>query len=87
MWREKCGKIFFSIFARMTEFLLKNKYIEYSEYSAQKGSIPRMPGCLEHTKMVTQLIRKLHEGNGDLAVLWLDLVNAYGSIQAGGNNP
>lgn len=75
------GKIFFSIFARrMREFLLKNKYIECSEYSAQKGSIPRVPGCLEHAEMVTQLIRKLCEGNGDLAVLWLDLVNAYESI-------
>ena len=30
--------------------------------------------------MVTQLIREAREGKGDLAVLWLDLANAYGSI-------
>lgn len=29
---------------------------------------------------MTQLIREAHEGKGNLAVLWLDLANAYGSI-------
>ncbi len=72
------GKIFFSVLARrMTDFLLKNKYIDTS---VQKGGIPGVPGRLEHTGVVTQLIREAREGNGDLAVLWLDLTNAYGSI-------
>lgn len=61
----------------MTEFLLKNSYIDTS---AQKGGIPGAPGCLEHTGVVTQLIREAHENRGDLAVLWLDLTNAYESI-------
>jgi len=39
-----------------------------------------MPGCVEHTGVVTQPLREAHEGKGDLAVLWLDLANAYGSI-------
>ena len=39
-----------------------------------------MPGCLEHTGVVTQLIREAREGKGDLAVLWLYLTDAYGSI-------
>lgn len=30
--------------------------------------------------MVTQLIREANESKGDVAVLWLDLANAYGSI-------
>lgn len=30
--------------------------------------------------MITQLIREAKEGRVDLAVLWLDLTNAYGSI-------
>ncbi|XP_039590572.1 uncharacterized protein LOC120514312 [Polypterus senegalus] len=72
------GKIFFSILARrMTDFLLKNGYIDTS---VQKGAIPGVAGCLGHTGVVTQLIRKAREGNGNLAVLWLDLANAYGSI-------
>ncbi|XP_035990671.1 uncharacterized protein LOC118562404 [Fundulus heteroclitus] len=71
------GKVFFSIVSRrLTEFLLKNSYIDPS---VQKGGIST-PGCLEHTGVVTQLIREAHENKGDLAVLWLDLANAYGSI-------
>ncbi|KAK0150652.1 hypothetical protein N1851_008245 [Merluccius polli] len=72
------GKIFFAILSRrLTEFLLKNEYIDTA---VQKGGIPKVPGCLEHTGVVTQLIREAREGKGDLAVLWLDLTNAYGSI-------
>nr|XP_061841396.1 uncharacterized protein LOC133622576 [Nerophis lumbriciformis] len=72
------GKVFFSIVSRrLTEFLLKNNYIDTS---VQKGGIPGVPGCLEHNGVVTQLIREAHESRGELAVLWLDLTNAYGSI-------
>ncbi|XP_067296477.1 uncharacterized protein [Pseudorasbora parva] len=42
--------------------------------------VPGVPGCLEHTGVVTQLIREAKESKGDLATLWLDLANAYGSI-------
>lgn len=71
-------KIFFSIVARrMMEFLLRNSYIDTS---VQKGGVPKVPGCIEHTGVVTQLIQEAREGKGDLAVLWLDLANAYRSI-------
>lgn len=71
------GKVFFSILARrMTEFL-RNKYIDTS---AHKGGIPGVLGCFEHTGAVIQLIREAREGNGDLAVFWLDLHNTYESI-------
>lgn len=59
----------------LSNFLLSNKHINIS---GQKGGIPGVPGCLEHTGVVTQLIREAREGRGDLAVLWLDLTN--GSI-------
>jgi len=29
-----------------------------------------VPGCLEHTGVVTQLIREVRENKGDLVVLW-----------------
>ena len=71
-------KVFFSIVAqRLTKFLLGNGYIDTS---VQKGGVPKTPGCIEHTGVVTQLIREAREGKGELAVLWLDLANAYGSI-------
>ncbi|XP_050957201.1 uncharacterized protein LOC127158092 [Labeo rohita] len=72
------GKIFFKIMSqRLMEYLLKNGYIDTS---VQKGGVPGVPGCLEHTGVVTQLIREARESRGDLATLWLDLTNAYGSI-------
>lgn len=72
------SKIFFSVIAkRLSNLLLSNRYIDTS---VQKGGIPGVPGCLEHTGVVTQLISEARESGGDLAVLWLDLTNAYGSI-------
>lgn len=69
------SKIFFSVFGQDT-FLLGNRYIDIS---VQKGGILEVLGCLEHTGVVSQLIREAM-GRGDLAVIWLDLTNAYGSI-------
>ncbi|KAL7850072.1 hypothetical protein SRHO_G00194210 [Serrasalmus rhombeus] len=69
------GKIFFSIVARhLTDYILRNSYIDTS---VQKGGIPKVLGCLEHTGVVTQLIREARENKGDLVVLWLSLTNAY----------
>ena len=39
-----------------------------------------MPGCIEHTGVVSQLIREARENNGNLAMLWLNLTNVYESI-------
>ena len=72
------GKIFFGIMARrLSKYLLANQYIDTS---VQKGGVTGVPGCLEHTGVVTQLLREARENKGDLVVLWLDLENAYGSI-------
>lgn len=40
----------------------------------------KVRGCLGHTGVITQLLRVARETKGNLVVLWLDLVNAYGSI-------
>ncbi len=49
-------KTFFKIVAnRLMGFLLKNAYIDTS---VQKGGVPGVPGCIEHTGVVTQLIRE-----------------------------
>lgn len=48
------GKIFFSVAARrLTDFLSNNGYIDTS---VQKGGIAGVPGCLELTGVVIQLI-------------------------------
>ena len=47
----------------MTEYLLNNKYIDMS---VQKGGTAENPGCLEHTGIVSQLLREAKEGRKDL---------------------
>ena len=72
------GKIFFSLKAdRITDFLVKNKYINAS---IQKGGIPNVSGCIEHTAILSQLIREAKKEKKNLVVTWLDIANAYGSI-------
>lgn len=44
------------------------------------GGVQGAPGCLEETGVVIQLIHEAGESRGDLAVLWLNLTNAYRSI-------
>nr|XP_033488803.1 uncharacterized protein LOC117260806 [Epinephelus lanceolatus] len=69
-------KIFFSALARrITSYMTQNHYINTS---IQKGGIPGFSGCLEHTSMISQLIREAKQNRSDLTVVWLDL--AYGSI-------
>ncbi len=64
-------------------FLLSNKYINTS---VQKGGISGVPGCLEHTGVVTQLIREAREWRGGSGCtvagphqrLWLNTPHAGG---------
>ena len=65
------GKIFFSLLnRRLVDFLLKNTYIDTS---VQKGGVPGMPGVIEHTGVITHLLKEAKANKGDMAVLWLDL--------------
>ncbi|KAK0147793.1 Chloride channel protein 2 [Merluccius polli] len=72
------GKIFFGILARrLTTFMLDN---DYMDTSVQKGGVPWVPGCLEHTSVISKMIEDAKRNHGDLTVLWLNLTNAYGTI-------
>merc|ERR1711879_916125 len=72
------GKLFFSLKAdRITTFLLKNSLIDPS---IQKGGIPGVSGCLEHTSILSQLIREAKKEKTNLVVTWLDIANACGLI-------
>ena len=72
------SKIFFCIISqRLSNFLLNNGYIDIS---VQKGGISGIPGCLEHTGVLSQLLSESRRSKGDLSVVWLDQANAYGSI-------
>ena len=70
------GKLFFALKSeRILDFVLKNEYSYI-----QKGGVPGMSGCLEHTAVLSQLIREAKRDKKNLVVTWLDIANAYGSI-------
>ena len=73
------GKLFWALVAdRLYRYIVDdNKYIKTS---SQKGSIRNVPGCWEHTSMVWNALRDAKSSKNALAVLWLDLANAYGSV-------
>ena len=52
----------------------------YIDTSIQKGGVPGISGCLEHTAILSQLIREAKSEKKNLVVTWLDIANAYGSI-------
>lgn len=69
------GKIFLGILAkRLTTFTMDNGYMDTS---VQNGGVPGVAGCLEHISIITKVIEDVKKNRGDLAVLWLDLTNAY----------
>ena len=72
------GKLYFALKAeRLTQYIVSNGYIDES---IQKGGIPGVSGCLEHTSLLSQLIREAKVERKNLVVTWLDIANAYGSI-------
>ena len=72
------GKLQLGLLARkMTTFTLANGYIDSS---IQKGGIPGVSGCLEHTTVLSQLIREAKVLKKNLVATWLDIADAYGSM-------
>ena len=72
------GKLFFAMkAARLTQYVMANNYIDIS---LQKGGVPGVSGCLEHTAVLSQLIKEAKAGKKSLVITWLDIANAYGSL-------
>jgi len=70
--------LYFALWAdRLVAYTLANKYIDTS---IQKGGVPAVSGCMEHTAILSQLIREAKAEKKGLVVVWLDIANAYGSI-------
>ena len=58
--------------------MLRNSYISKE---VQKGFLAGMSGCIEHTFALLEAIRDAKESHRQIVIMWLDLVNAYGSIR------
>ena len=53
---------------------------QYVDISVQKGGIPGVPGCIEHTSMIWEAIQRAKRSRLSLYVVWLDIAKAYGSV-------
>lgn len=42
--------------------------------------MPGVSGCMEHTAILSQLIREAKAEKKGLGVVWVDIANTYGSI-------
>ena len=73
------GKLFWSMVSdRFYKYLVVDNPI--IDTSCQKGSIQKMSGVWEHTSMVWSALQDCKSTRKSIAVLWLDLANAYGSV-------
>ena len=72
------GKLFTTILRnRWLAFMVTNRYLDRS---VQKAFMPKTPGCIEHHLKLATVIRDARKKHKSLAVCWLDLANAYGSV-------
>lgn len=50
---------------RMTKYMLSNKYIGIA---LQKGGVPGALECIEHTRVLSQIIREAKDSNGCILI-------------------
>ena len=74
------GWIFFDVIAkRMARFMINNGYVNSSTLRAGK---PGIPGCIEHTTMLWERIKRAKNNkSAELHAIWLDLENAYSPVR------
>lgn len=72
------GKMFFQVLAnRLLTYMVGNGYLDQS---IQKGFLPGVAGCVEHTQVLMETLLDSKRNAKDIVVAWLDLANAYGSV-------
>ena len=73
------GKLFFSLVSnRLENHIISNNKLINS--SIQKGCMEKISGCWEHMSMVWNELKSSKAEHGNLAAVWLDIANAYGSV-------
>ena len=73
------GKLLFSLISKRLEahLIANNSFINTS---IQKGCMEKVPGCWEHMSTIWSALKEARSNKSDLATIWLDIANAYGSI-------
>ena len=72
------GKLFTTILRnRWLSYMTTNGYLDSS---VQKAFMKATPGCTEHQSKLAAILAEARKTHKLLAVCWLDLANAYGSV-------
>ena len=72
------GKLFSTILRnRWLNYMIINKYFNKS---VQKAFMPTTPGCSEHHLKLASILKDAKRKHKSLAICWVDLANAYGSV-------
>ena len=73
------GKIFFALVAKsVLKHMTKNSFFDLR---LQKGFLPGVSGCIEHTSLISEALRDARSHQRSICVSWLDLRNAFGSVR------
>jgi hypothetical protein len=73
------GRIFFTLMQwRLSDYMVKNGYIDSK---IQKGFMWGVAGCIEHSETMYQMLMDARRSKQDICVSWIDLANAYGSVE------
>ena len=71
------GKLFFALLQRrLTEYMLKNAF-----FQNQKGFLPKMAGCVEHSVLTAEAMKDAKKARRSLTLCWVDMANAFGSVR------
>ena len=72
------GKLYTAILkTRWTQFMIANGYLNTT---VQKAFVDGVSGCTEHHIKLLSVIEEARQKHKSLAVCWLDLANAFGSV-------
>jgi len=73
------GRLFFTVYQeKMATFMRKNGFITQG---VQKAFLESVPGCIEHTTLLSEAFRDAKERHRSICVAWIDIANAYGSMR------
>ena len=79
------GKLYTAILkTRWTQFMIANGYLNTA---VQKAFVDGVSGCTEHHIKLLSVIEEARQKHKSLAVCWLDLANAFGSVHHSSVSP
>ena len=73
------GKLFWALVSQsIMEHMLRNNYFDGK---VQKGFMPEVSGCVEHSSQLQAAIDDAHKHTRSICCSWIDAEHAFGSIR------